>query len=125
MFRFPKHEHLRRPADFRRVFEARRSVSDRWLVVYGRENGLAHLRLGLSVSRKVGAAVVRNRLRRNYREAFRLTRQEMPIGLDLVLIPRGEGSPSLDDLKEALPRLVRALAGKLAKENLGREKTSS
>ena len=58
-FRFRPHEHLRRPADFRRVFERRRSVSDAWLIVYGCENGLPHLRLGLSVSRKFGQATHR------------------------------------------------------------------
>src|SRR4051795_4780231 len=102
-FRFRPHEHLRRPADFRRVYDRRRSVSDGFLIVYGCENGLPHLRLGLSVSRKVGQATYRNRLRRLYREAFRLTRHEMPTGLDLVLIPRrGEAAPTLEQLKASL-----------------------
>ena len=48
-YRFRPHEHLRRPADFRRVYERRRSVSDGWLIVYACPNGLAYLRLGLSV----------------------------------------------------------------------------
>lgn len=112
-FRFRPHEHLRRPADFQAVYERRRSVSDDWLIVYARENGLPHLRLGLSVSRKVGKAVRRNRLRRLYREAFRLTKHEMPPGLDLVLIPRKPDEPPLEELKRALPRLVRQVARKL------------
>jgi len=115
-FRFRPHEHLRRPTDFRRVYDRRRSVSDGWLIVYGCPNGLPHLRLGLSVSRKVGRATHRNRLRRLYREAFRLTRHEMPVGLDLVLIPRRPEEPDLDKLKRSLPRLVRDLARKLERE---------
>ncbi len=115
-FRFQAHEHLRRPDDFRRVFERRRSVSDAWLIVYGCENGLLYLRLGLSVSRKFGQATHRNRLRRLYREAFRLTRHEMPVGLDLVLIPRTAEAPSLAELKQSLPRLVGQVARKLARE---------
>src|SRR6516162_7930473 len=98
-------EHLRRPGDFKRVYDRRRSVSDEWLIVYACENQLPHLRLGLSVSRKFGGAVQRNRLRRLYREAFRLTRAEMPVGLDLVLIPRQAEPPTLEALTEALPRL--------------------
>jgi ribonuclease P protein component len=113
-FRFRPHEHLRRSGDFRRVYDRRRSVSDAWLVVYACENGLSYNRLGLSVSRKVGGATVRNRLRRLYREAFRLSRHEMPAGLDLVLIPRGGEAPSLEALRQGLPRLVRAAARKLA-----------
>ena len=115
-FGFRPAEHLRRPTDFRRVYERRRSVSDGWLIVYACENGLPHLRLGLSVSRKVGQATHRNRLRRLYREAFRLTRHEMPTGLDLVLIPRGPEEPPLEELKRALPHLVKLLARRLARE---------
>ncbi len=115
-FRFRKHEHLRRAADFRRVYERRRSVSDGWLIVYACENSLPYVRLGLSVSRKMGGAVQRNRLRRLYREAFRLTRHEMPVGLDLILIPRRSEPPSLAEIKESLPRLVRQAARKLERE---------
>src|SRR5438270_4565831 len=101
-FTFRRVEHLRRPGDFRRVYDRRRSVSDGLLIVYASPNGLPYLRLGLSVSRKVGPAVHRNRLRRLYREAFRLTRHEMPTGLDLVLIPRRPEPPALEELKRSL-----------------------
>ena len=115
-YRFRPAEHLRRAGDFRRVYERRRSAGNDWLIVYGCENGLPHLRVGLSVSRKVGPATHRNRLRRLYREAFRLTRQEMPTGLDLVLIPRKPEEPPLEELKQCLPRLVRQVARRLARE---------
>ena len=115
-FTFRPHEHLRRPADFRGVYDFRRSVSDGRLIVYARPNGLPHLRLGLSVSRKVGKAHHRNRLRRLYREAFRLTKHDMPAGLDLVLIPRGPAEPALADLMRSLPHLVRQVARRIAGE---------
>jgi ribonuclease P protein component len=115
-FTFRPHEHLRRPADFRRVYDRRRSVADESLIVYACENGLPHLRLGLSVSKKMGRATHRNRLRRLFREAFRLTRHEMPVGLDLVLIPRKPDEPALADLLHCLPRLVRQAARKLERE---------
>jgi len=115
-FAFRPAEHLRRAGDFRRVYDRRRSASGGWLIVYACENGLPHLRLGLSVSRKVGPATRRNRLRRLYREAFRLTRHAMPTGLDLVLIPRRPDDPPLEELKRSLPRLVAGLARKLARE---------
>jgi ribonuclease P protein component len=118
-FAFRRIEHLRRPADFRRVYERRRSVSDDLLIVYACENGLGHLRLGLSVSRKVGPAVQRNRLRRLYREAFRLSRAAMPVGMDLVLIPRGSVEPTLEQLKLSLVRLARQLVRKLGLDSGG------
>jgi len=113
-FAFRPHEHLRRPADFKLVYDRRRSVSDAWLLVYARENGLPYTRLGLSVSRKYGGAVRRNRLRRLYREAFRLTRAELATGVDLVLIPRRPEEPTLEVLMNILPKLVRQLAKRLA-----------
>src|SRR2546428_2216695 len=112
-FSFRPHEHLRRPLDFRRVYDRRRSASDCWLIVYACENGLPHRRFGMSVSRKVGSAVVRNRLRRLYREAYRLTRDTMPPGLDIVVIPHGDGEPTLEELKRSLPRLVGPIARNL------------
>ena len=92
------------------------SASNHWLIVYGCENGLPYLRLGLSVSRKNGPAHQRNRLRRLYCEAFRLTREELPTGLDLVLIPRRPTPPTLVELKQSLPRLILQLARRLAQE---------
>ena len=115
-FAFRPHEHLRRPADFQLVYDRRRSASDAWLLVYARENELPYTRLGLSVSRKFGGAVQRNLLRRLYREAYRLSRAEIPSGLDLVLIPRRPEPPPLEVLKQVLPKLVRQVVKRLAQD---------
>jgi ribonuclease P protein component len=111
-FRFRPHEHLRRPADFKRVYDGRRSASNGFLIVYAAANGLPYSRVGFSVSRKFGGAVQRNRLRRLYREAYRFSRHEMPVGLDLVLIPRGKSVPPLTELMEALSKIVNQVARK-------------
>lgn len=115
-FGFSKEEHLRSPDDFRRVYDRRRSASDDRLLVYACENGLPHSRLGLSVSRKFGKATRRNRLRRLYREAYRLSRQQLPTGLDLILIPRKPETPTLAELQDSLVRLVQQIARKLSRE---------
>jgi ribonuclease P protein component len=111
--RFRRHEHLKRGADFQRVYERRRSVSNDWVIVYACENGLTYSRLGLSVGRKWGGAVERNRIRRMYKEAYRLARPELPVGLDLVLIPRKAELPPLAEMVAALPRLIRNAARRL------------
>jgi ribonuclease P protein component len=114
--RFRPHEHLRRPADFQAVYDRRRSAADGTLVVYAKENGLPHSRVGLSVSKKFGGAVVRNRIRRLLREAYRLGRDELPAGFDLVLIPRPQEAYTLDAFRRSLPKLVTQAVKKIARD---------
>jgi len=114
-FRFRKAEHLRSPADFRKVYARRCASSDAWLLVQACPNGLPFSRLGLSVSRKYGNAVKRNRLRRLYREAFRLSKHQLPTGLDLVLIPRSPNEPVLDVLMQSLKDLTQQASRRLSR----------
>ncbi len=111
--RFPKTLHLRRGWEFRRVYSRRRNVSDGTIVLHGCENDLEFSRLGLSVSRKVGSAVVRNRWKRLLREAFRLHRARLPAGIDLVVTPRAAAPPELGTLSESLVTLAGRLERRL------------
>ena len=114
---FPARLRLKTPAEFKSVYDRKKSASDESLIVYAAENGRPHPRLGVSVSRKVGGAVVRNRYKRLFREAFRLTRPELPAGVDLILIPRPQSSePTLDRLKASLVKLAHQAAKKLARQ---------
>jgi ribonuclease P protein component len=114
--RFRPHEHLRRPADFEAVYDRRRSAADATLVVYVRENGLPHSRVGLSVSKKFGAAVRRNRIRRLLREAYRLEKADLPAGYDFVLIPRPLDNYSLEPFRHSLAKLAKQAVRKILKE---------
>jgi ribonuclease P protein component len=115
MLTFRKQDRLCSPADFKRVYERRCSVSNPWLIIYGHANDLGYARLGVSVSRKIGNAVARNRFKRLYREAFRLTRPELPTGLDLILLPRSKQQPTLDAIQQSLRTLIPTLVRRLAK----------
>ena len=108
-------ERIRREADYERVYARRCTVRDEILQICACENGLAHSRVGLSVGRRWGKANVRNRLRRLFREAFRLSKQRLPTGLDLVLIPR-RSVTTLPDLMKSLPDLAGEAAKRLQKK---------
>jgi ribonuclease P protein component len=99
--------------DFQRAYGRRCTAADRLLLVFGCPNGRPHPRLGLSISRRIGSAVVRNRWKRLLREAFRLSRPHLPPGIDLIVVPRAGQEPELSALRQALPRLAARLAQKL------------
>jgi len=114
---FSRELRIRRANDFRRVYSRRCAVSDDVLVIHGCPNDLPHPRLGLAVSKKVGSAVRRNRWKRLIREAFRLTRRQLPVGVDLVVSPRPQAEPELAAPLASLPRLARQLAKRLARKD--------
>jgi ribonuclease P protein component len=91
---------LSRSRDFDAVYRKGKSVSTRFLVLYSfarEEKGDQAPRLGLAVSRKVGTAVERNRLKRRLREAFDQLATDVPSGRDYVLVVR----PGLAEAAEA------------------------
>lgn len=79
---------LKQNYEFRRVYNKGKSGVSSFLVVYARPNRGAGNRLGVTVSTKLGKAVVRNRVRRRLREIYRLSQPEMKQGYDIVLVAR-------------------------------------
>ena len=118
---FPRSCRLARPADFDRVYGLRHSAAAGQLVVYAAANGRADgaVRIGLSVSRRIGTAVVRNRWKRRLREAFRLVRGRLPAAHDLVVVVRsGLPAPGAEGLERTATALV-ALATRAADRAAG------
>ncbi|MBI4482492.1 MAG: ribonuclease P protein component [Acidobacteria bacterium] len=91
---FPKAERLRRRSEFERVYARGRKVVAPHLVLFALENSLLHSRLGITVTRKVGSAVERNRFKRRLREIFRRNKGAIPGRFDLVVNARAHIGPA-------------------------------
>ena len=112
-YRFPKSARLLSSPQFKVIYDLQCRTSDPHLLVFARANLTDATRCGLSVSKKHGNAVCRNRLKRLLREAFRLIRSELPRGLDLILIPKQRTGATLKDYQAALLSLTPRLARKI------------
>ena len=117
----PQRRRLSRSAEFERVYRQGRSKGNRYLVLYAfpREEESRDddgPRLGLSVSRRIGGAVDRNRVKRVLREAFWAEAERLPEGSDYVVVARPDSRDlaereGADGVQTALAELVDALGG--------------
>jgi len=117
--RAPRRRRLSRSAEFERVYRQGRSKGNRFLVLYAfpREDDVGDgPRLGLSVSRRVGGAVDRNRVKRVLREAFWEEAERLPSGSDYVVVARPDARDlaereGMSGVRTALAELVDGLGG--------------
>jgi ribonuclease P protein component len=90
----PRKGRLSRSAEFERVYRHGRSTANRHVIVYAFPNGGSDpVRVGMSVSRKVGGAVERNKVKRLLREALATRTDDLTPGHDIVVVAR---PPALD-----------------------------
>ena len=82
---FPHELRIVRSSDYRTLYQAGRKIHCDSFVLFSRANAMGHPRLGITVSRKIGDAVVRNRVKRLFREIFRRSVREIPEPLDIVV----------------------------------------
>ena len=116
--RLRKAERLTLARDFERVQKRRCRARGAWLMLAGCENGLSFARLGLAVGRRWGKAHDRVKLKRWFREAFRQTKNDLPPGIDYLLMPANIDGMTLAAIKSELPALARKLKRRLAESRI-------
>jgi ribonuclease P protein component len=103
---FRPHQRLRHDRDFRRILAAGRRAEDSRLIVYVDESPTEPGRLGMRAGRRLGSAVLRNRMRRLVREAYRLAQHRLPRGLDALCVLKAASQATLEDYRTSLLALI-------------------
>ncbi len=105
---FGKRQRVLSGADFTRTLRKGTSAADDTLVVYAlKKSDDAITRLGVTIPRKAGGAVVRNRWKRLIREAYRTQQDQVPAGFDYVIRPRKGAEPVAQQVRRSLLVLAR------------------
>ncbi|WP_295100470.1 ribonuclease P protein component [uncultured Candidatus Kuenenia sp.] len=94
-YTFTKAERLLRKKEFDKVFDEGKVFKNKFLVLYVAPGVQKCSRMGLVVSKKIGNAVRRNRVKRLLREVFRLNKNRLTVPVDIVIIPRNTFTSSL------------------------------
>ena len=106
-FKFPKRERLTHPQEFRSVMKFGKKIPSRNIILFFKENNSQVHRLGLVVSREVGSAAYRNRIKRFAREFFRHHKHRIRGTLDMVILVRKNCTlQSYRETEEELGRLL-------------------
>jgi len=110
----PKLARLRGRAEYLRVFRNGAKHRSAELALYACPNSFGRNRIGVSVGRKHGKAVIRNRTRRRIKEAFRLENLRLPQGFDFVCVPQEKGPLEMPiaELRAQFLRLAEAVGRK-------------
>jgi len=112
-FGFQASLRIKKSDDFAAVFLQKNRISDKLMILYGIRNNLEITRIGLAVGKRIGGAVIRNRYKRLLREAFRTVRCDMPIGFDLVVVPKSNFKPTFPLYAASMKSLSKRLASKI------------
>jgi len=107
-FTFSRSERLRKTADFDRAYSEGKRIAGSYAVLFFCPSPSGRTRLGLSVSKKIGKAVARNRVKRLLREVFRLDKHKVKKGYDILLVAReGVAGLSFRQVEEVVIELFR------------------
>lgn len=103
---FPKDERIRKRAAYLAVQGCGRKLQTAHFLCFAKASVDGRRRIGITVSKRVGNAVVRNRIKRLVREAYRLAKQSFPEGIDLVVVAKQRASGvELEEVRQEMAEL--------------------
>ena len=115
---FRKAQRVVRSDDFTRTLRLGSCAAGRSLVLFALPASTSKTaRLGITIPKKVGCAVTRNRWKRLIRESFRTQQDKIPTGYDYVIRPRKGADPVWNEIQKSIPQLARKAVAKCARES--------
>ena len=101
---------LKKNHEFKRLYSKGKSAASQYVAIYCRRNGKKDNRLGVTVSTKLGGAVVRNRIRRRLKEIYRTNEDKLTVGYDIVIVARMKSrSSGFREMEASVLSLLRKL----------------
>ena len=101
-------ESLKENEEFKKIYSTGKSLANKYLIMYVKNNEMDKIRLGISVSKKVGNSVIRHRISRLIRESYRISEDSIRIGLDIIVVARaGAKEKDYSEIESALLHLIK------------------
>ena len=98
---------IKKNNEFKKVYKKGKSIVGRYIVVYVLNNHLKINRIGITVSKKLGNAVKRNRARRVMKEAYRLNQQMFKLGYDIIIVGRSRSvTAKMYEVEDCLQKIM-------------------
>lgn len=99
---------IRNNREFRKVYDKGKSIANKHLVMFYIKNGLDYNRVGFSTTKKLGNAIIRNRVKRLIKESYRLNNHELTNGYDIVFLARVRANnASYKDIEKSIINLFK------------------
>lgn len=107
-YTFGKHRRVLKPTEFTLTLRRGQCAADGVLVMFAIrvDDPNRPARLGVTIPKKTGCAVVRNRWKRLIRESFRLQQDHIPAGFDFVVRPKKDARPTWEAIRKSVPKLA-------------------
>ena len=118
-YSFGKTQRVTRGGDFTKIIRSGTCVADGTLVLFAlpMAEGDKSTRIGITIPRKTGNAVLRNRWKRLIRESFRQQQDDLPAGYEFIVRPKRGASPEWLAIQKSIPRLATKAAKRASQTN--------
>ncbi|NNE01054.1 MAG: ribonuclease P protein component [Pirellulaceae bacterium] len=113
--RFKKSQRVIKSGEFTMILRQGTCVADGVIVLFASPSAPEQPpRIGITIPKKVGNAVTRNRWKRLIRESYRTQQEQIPRGIDLIVRPKRGAEPSWESIRKSIPKLAKKAVARMS-----------